>query len=87
MKVIVNRKVLIWKSYGHVSVYALDTTTHYLRAVDELLKCTEVGGFEYEGNPLDLTEVVSWINLEVKDDWDLFEYLAVETIKEDCKGH
>jgi hypothetical protein len=83
-----NRKVLIWKSWGHVSVYALDIESQYLKAIDELLECCKVGGFEYEStNHMNLQEVIRWINFQVADDWDLFEYLAVEEIKEICKGH
>lgn len=74
-------KVLIWKSWGHVSVYALDVESQYIKAYDELIKCAELGGFEYEGC-MDIYELIRWINLEVADDWDLFEYLAIEEVQE-----
>ena len=76
-----NRKVLLWKSYGHVSVYALDIESQYIQAYDELTKCSELGGFAYEGS-MDIKELIRWINLEVADDWDLFEYLAIEEVQE-----
>lgn len=78
-----NRKVLIWKSWGHVAAYALDIESQYLKAIDELLECCKVGGFEYEStNHMNLEEVIRWINFQVADDWDLFEYLAIEEVKE-----
>jgi hypothetical protein len=76
-------KVLIWKSWGHVSVYALESELQYLKAIDELLECCKIGGFEYEStNHLNLEEVIRWINFQVADDWDLFEYLAIEEVQE-----
>jgi TATA-box binding protein (TBP) (component of TFIID and TFIIIB) len=78
-----SKKVLIWKSWGHVSVYALESESQYLKAIDELLECCKVGGFEYESkNHMNLQEVVRWINFQVADDWDLFEYLAIEEVQE-----
>lgn len=76
-------KVLVWKSYGDISVHNLESEESAKKVYNELIEVLNQGGF-YPGNMYikDVKALVNWINFhDIGDDWDSFEYIAIKEVE------
>lgn len=75
-------KILVWKSYGNIDVYAINTPEQVRKIYDEIIEILSIGNFTYNGKQ-DLAALLHWINFHsIGDDWAAFEYIKVTKVQE-----